>query len=229
MTLQQIIKRLREAATPGDLEGMARVGITPDRAFGTKLPALRRLAREIGRDHALARQLWEAGYRETRILAAMVEEPERVTRRQMDRWARDFAYWELCDQCCMNLFYQLPAAPEQAAAWAGRRGEQQRRAGFALMAVLAVKDKAADDALFEGFFPQIEQGATDARGPVKKAVSWALRNIGKRNMRLNRRAVALARRIAAVDSGAAAWVARDVLRELTDEAQLARIRRRSTR
>ncbi len=226
MNLKQIIARLRAEARPQDLEGMARVGITPDRAFGTKIPALRKLAQKIGRDHALALQLWDAGYRETQILATLVDEPERFTRRQADRWARDFTYWEICDQCCMNLLHRMPWAADKAVAWSGRRGEQQRRAGFALMAVLAVKDKAAGDALFEGFLPHIARGADDARGPVKKAVSWALRNVGKRNERLNRAAVALAEELTTRDAPAARWVGRDARKELTDPAQLARIRAR---
>ncbi len=227
MKLSEVIKRLKKGSLPQDLAGMARFGITPDKAFGTKIPVIRKLAKEIGKDHALATALWKAGYRETQILAAMVEEPEKVTGAQMDKWSLDFSYWEICDQCCMNLFYFLPDAKKKAISWTRQEGTQQKRAGFALMAVMAWKDKESDDKLFKSFFPHIKKGATDPRGPVKKAVSWAIRNIGKRNLALNKEAVKLAREIDTMDHKSAKWVAKDALRELQDKKQLDRLKKKT--
>ncbi|MCP4606485.1 MAG: DNA alkylation repair protein [Proteobacteria bacterium] len=224
MRIDEILKELKKESDSKDLEGMARVGITPDRAFGTKLPVLRKLAKRIGKDHDLAIRLWNKGYRETQILAAMLDEPGEVTQEQMDSWARDFSYWEICDQCCMNLFYLLPFAMETAIAWTQEKDEQLKRAGFALMAVMAWKDKEAKDKVFIELFPYIKEGSKDERGPVKKAVSWSLRNIGKRNLSLNRKAVKLAKTIDKLNLKPAKWVAKDVLRELTDEKQLNRLK-----
>lgn len=151
MTFEEIIACLKRESNPADLAGMARVGIRPDRAFGTKLPALRSLAKRIGKNHELAARLWRAGYRETQILAAMIDEPAKVTRRQMNEWAQNFTYWEICDQCCMNLFYPLPFAADTAIKWLTAAGEQQKRASFALMAVIAWKDKRASDEILKGF------------------------------------------------------------------------------
>jgi len=214
MTLDEIIKKLKKESDPGNLEGMARVGIKPENAFGTKLPVIRALAKEIGRNHALARELWKAGYRETRILAAMVEEPGRVTEKQMDRWLRDFTYWEICDQVCMNLFYLLPWAHGKAIEWCRLEEEQQRRAGFALMAVIAWKDKKAPDSALIEFLPHLKKGAFDSRGPVKKAVSWALRQTAKRNNKLKNEALKISRELARADSKHAKWVAKDVIRKI---------------
>jgi 3-methyladenine DNA glycosylase AlkD len=174
---------------------------------------MRALAKEIGRDHQLAQELWKAGYRETRILASMVEEPERVTARQMDQWLRDFSYWEICDQCCMNLFHLLPQAFDKAKAWTRRKAEQQRRAGFALMAILAWKRKDPDeDERFRELLPLLRDGASDDRIPVRKAVSWALRRIGERNLDLEQEVTQLANDLAEHSSKSARWVSRDVLK-----------------
>jgi 3-methyladenine DNA glycosylase AlkD len=167
-----------------DRAGMARFGINVDEALGVSVTALRRLARQLPRDHGLAAGLWETGVHEARILASMVEEPERVTARQMDRWARDFDSWDLCDQCCQNLFWRTPFAESKSVAWAARTREFEKRAGFALMASAAVKDRDAPDARFLGYLKLIEREATDSRNFVRKAVNWALRQIGKRNRRL---------------------------------------------
>jgi 3-methyladenine DNA glycosylase AlkD len=209
-----VLTRLEALAAPGGRAGMARFGINPDRALGVRIPDLRRLAREIGRDHSLALRLWRTGVHEARILASMVDEPERVTERQMETWARSFDSWDLCDQVCGNLFDRTPFSHAAAARWAERKEEFVKRAGFALMAWLAVHDKEAGDRAFEGFLPLIEREADDARNFVKKAVNWALRQIGKRNARLRRDAVRVARRLAARDTSAARWVGRDALREL---------------
>jgi 3-methyladenine DNA glycosylase AlkD len=193
---------------------MARFGINPEGTLGVPMPVLRGIAREARRSHELARDLWASGVHEARILATLVEEPERVTARQMDAWARQFDSWDVCDQACMNLFRYTPPAFEEAAKWARAKPEFVRRAGFALMAALAAKAKGAPDSRFEAFFPLIAEAAGDDRNFVKKAVNWALRGIGKRNPALRDRAIAAAEEIRLQDSRAARWVAGDALREL---------------
>ena len=178
------------------------------------MPVIRKLAKQAGRSHELARGLWESGVHEARILATLVEEPARVTARQMDRWARDFDSWDVCDQACMNLFRYTPFAFDKAAEWASAKPEFVRRAGFALMAALAGKARNAPDEQFERLLPLIAQASTDERNLVKKAVNWALRGIGKRNEGLRQAAMRAAEEIAGRDSRSARWVAKDALREL---------------
>jgi 3-methyladenine DNA glycosylase AlkD len=193
---------------------MARYGINSKGTLGVPMPVLRKLAKEAGRNHELAAQLWASGIHEARILATLIDDPALVTGRQMDRWARDLDSWDVCDQACQNLFRFTPRAFAKAAKWAGARREFVRRAGFSLMAGLAVKARAASDAQFEAFFPLIAEAAVDDRNMVKKAVNWALRQIGKRNSTLCAKAIATAQVIANRDSRAARWVAADALREL---------------
>jgi 3-methyladenine DNA glycosylase AlkD len=214
MDAQSLIGALRSHANPVNVAGMARFGINPRNTLGVPMPVLRGLAREAGRNHALAQELWDSAIHEARILATLVDEPARVTRRQADRWARDFDSWDVCDQACQNLFRYTPFAFEKAAGWARARPEFIRRAGFAMMAGLAVKAKTASDEQFEAFLPLIAEAAADERNFVKKAVNWALRQIGKRNPRLRAKAIAAANEIRQQDSRAARWVARDALREL---------------
>lgn len=202
-------------ASPEDVAGMARFGIHVENAFGLRIPVLRKTAKETGRDHALALALWASGKHEARILASMVDEPARVTRAQMERWARAFDSWDLCDQCCMNLFDETPFAWDVALAWSAREEEFVKRAGFALMACLAWRDEDAPDARFAPFLDAIERESDDDRNFVKKAASWALRQIGKRSPGLRNAALARAERIAERGSRAARWVAADALRELT--------------
>jgi 3-methyladenine DNA glycosylase AlkD len=202
---------------------MARFGINPDRALGVRIPDLRRLARELGRDHRLALALWATGVHEARILASMVDDPAWVTERQMERWARDFDSWDLCDQVCGNLFDRTPFAVRKAHAWAAGEPEFVKRAGFALMAWRAVHQRQGPDREILDYLPVIERQAGDDRNYVKKAVSWALRQIGKRNRRLHGAAVSTAERITARDSRPARWVAADALRELRSRAVLDRL------
>jgi 3-methyladenine DNA glycosylase AlkD len=203
---------------------MARFGINPDRALGVRIPDLRRLAKQVGTDHSLALGLWKTGIHEARILASMIDDPAAVTERQMESWVGDFDSWDLCDQCCGNLFDRTPFAFDKAVEWAGRDEEFVKRAGFALMAWAAVHDKTADDRVFIEFLPLVEREADDDRNFVKKAVNWALRQIGKRNRRLNRAAVSVARRLAKRnDSPAARWIGTDALRELTSEGVRSRL------
>ncbi len=214
-----LLAHLQAHANPANVAGMARFGINSENTLGVSVTELRRVARETGRSHPVARALWASGIHEARILATMVEEPERVTPRQMDAWARQFDSWDVCDQACMNLFRYTPFAFEKAAEWARAKPEFVRRAGFALMAALAGKAKGAPDAQFEAFFPLIAEAAGDERNFVKKAVNWALRGIGKRNPALREKAIAVAERIRRQDSRAAKWVAGDALRELRLETR----------
>jgi 3-methyladenine DNA glycosylase AlkD len=202
---------------------MARYGISRVNTLGVSAPDLWGLARRIGRDHELALALWDSGIHEARKLAALIDDPRLVTSGQMERWVEDLDSWDVCDAVCSVLFDKTPHAWTKAAAWTRRRGEFVRRAGFVLMAALAVHDKEAPDGRFLALLPLIERGATDERNFAKKAANWALRQIGKRNLQLNRAAVARARRIRQLESPAARWVAADALRELTSPATTARL------
>ena len=210
----EVLAQLKSLAKPRNLDGMARFGINPKGRLGLSVPEMRRIAKQTGRDHRLALELWDSGIAEARIVASMVDEPARATSSQMDRWVRDFDSWDVCDQVCGNLFDKTPYAWAKARAWARRKEEFVKRAGFALMACLAWHDKAAPDAAFLRFFPSIRRGATDERNFVKKAVSWALRTIGKRNVRLRLAALREARALRALGDKAARWVGADVEREL---------------
>ena len=214
MTAAEILAALRAQANPKNVAGMARYGISANGTLGVPVAEIRRLAKQAGRSHELAAELWASGIHEARILATIVDDPALVTRRQMDRWARDFDSWDVCDQACQNLFRYTPLAWTMTAEWSGARGEFVRRAAFALMAGLAVKARQAPDEDFEALLPLIAGAATDERNLVKKAVNWALRAISKRNPRLRSSAIAAAEDIHAIDSPAARWIASDALREL---------------
>jgi 3-methyladenine DNA glycosylase AlkD len=205
---------------------MARYGITAKQVLGVSIPNLRKMAKEIGTDHDLARQLWALESRETRILASMIADPKMVTEEQMESWATDFDSWEVCDQCCSNLFAKTRFAYQKAVEWSAREEEFIKRAGFVLIARLAVGDKAASDAQFEGFFLLIRREATDDRNYVRKAVIWALRQIGKRNLALNERALKTAVEIQTMGARNARWIASDAIRELTSEAVQGRLQAR---
>lgn len=217
MDERAVLERLKALANPEAVAGMARFGINPTNTYGIAIPTLRALAKQIGRDHGLALRLWESGVHEARILASMIDDPKAVTEAQMEAWVRDFDSWDVCDQVCGNLFDRMPFACDKAVAWSAREEEFVRRAGFALMAWLAFHDKRAPDSVFEAFLPVIQRHAADGRNFVKKAVNWALRQIGKRNLALNRKAIETARMIQQIDSKAARWVAADALRELESD------------
>lgn len=228
MSLDEILSRLRSLSNPKAVAGMARFGINPKNTYGISIPTLRKIAIELGRDHDLAQQLWGSGIHEARILAAMIDDYEKVTEHQMESWVKDFDSWDVCDQCCNNLFAKTRFAHQKAAEWSSRKEEFVKRAGFALMAALAVHDKDTPDAKFLIFLPLIKLRSSDERNFVKKAVNWALRQIGKRNRRLNRSAIKTAREIRELDSKAAKWIAADALRELTSadvQRKLCRVRR----
>ena len=206
------------------VEGMARFGIKSTSSFGVSVPKLRILAREVGHDHLLALRLWETGLHDARLLATMVDDPRQVTLDQMDKWVRDFDSWDVVDGSCGNLFDKTPFAVAKASEWCKREEEFVKRAGFVMMAELAVHDKEANDKVFLDFLPLIIGGASDKRNFVKKAVNWALRQIGKRNLRLNKAAVSTALKIQKMESGAAKWVASDALRELKSTQVLRKLR-----
>ena len=225
MQYKDILERLKALADPEAVKGMARYGINAEKNYGVSMPKLTELAKEIGRDHLLAQQLWDASIREARILAAIIDDPRLVTKYQMEQWVKDLDSWEVCDQCCMKLFKRTKFAYPKAVEWSARGEEFVKRAGFVLMACLTVSDKKADDREFLKFLPLIKREAGDNRALVKKSVNWALRQIGKRSRALNEMAIKTAREIQQIDSTSAKWIASDAIRELTSEAVQKRLRR----
>ncbi len=220
---------IQQLETLGDSEAipfMAKFGITPDQTYGVKIPELRILAKSFRKDHELALALWEIDNRETRILASMIADPKLLTEKQMESWAECFDYWEICDQVCMNLFEKHSLAWDKAISWSNQQNEGKKRAAFVLMARLAVSDKKASDEKFLPFFPLIIRESSDANNLVKKAVNWALRQIGKRNLSLNQQAIKVAEDIQKINSRNARWIAADALRELKSEAVRNRFNKR---
>lgn len=214
MEPEQVLEKLHEMAEPANLEGQARFGIDISKSLGISMTRLRPLARSIGKDHDLALALWESGIREARILGTLVDDPERVTEEQMERWAADFRSWEVVDAACCNLFDRTSFRFDKAVEWATREPEFVKRAGFSLMAGIAVHDRRATDDQLAALLPVIERESCDPRNFVHKAVNWALRQIGKRNLDLNRAAIEAGKRIAAMECKGARWVASDALKEL---------------
>jgi 3-methyladenine DNA glycosylase AlkD len=224
VTRDEVLERLRSLADPAAKAGMARFGIETGTALGISIPTLRALARDIGRDHGLAEELWASGVHEARILAALVDDPKLVTEEQMERWVVQIDSWDVCDGVCSDLFDRTPFAHAKAAEWSTREEEFVKRAGFVLMAALAVHDKRAPDERFLEMLPLIERESHDERNFVRKAVNWALHQIGKRNRGLNAAAIAAGERIQAQGSRAARWIAADALRELRSEKVQARLK-----
>ncbi len=220
---EALLQELRALANPANVEGMARYGINPHNTLGVSMVELRAMARRVGKNHRLALDLWASGIHEARILAALVDDPHLVTEEQADNWALDIDSWDVCDQLCGNLLDRTAFAYRKAEEWCGREETFVKRAGFVLIAQLAVHDKKAEDEAFLAFLPLVRRESGDDRNFVKKAVSWALRHIGKRNARLNLAAVEVAREIRQMDSRSARWIASDALRELTGEAVQKRV------
>ncbi|MBL7206408.1 MAG: DNA alkylation repair protein [Candidatus Aenigmarchaeota archaeon] len=218
MQAEEIVEKLKEQSVPEDREGMKRFGIDTSKALGIRIPILRKMAKEIGKNHQLAQELWDTDLHEIRILASMIDDPKLVTEEQMDQWVKGFNSWDICDQCCMNLFDKTEFAKAKALEWSSKEEEFVRRAGFALMASLALHRNKHNDEYFMEFFPMIKEKSTDERNFVKKAVNWALRQIGKRNLVLNEAAIKTAEEIQNMDSKSAKWIAMDALRELKSEA-----------
>lgn len=221
-SLEEVLDKLNAAARPDQVGGM-----TAEGRLGVSVPEMRGIAKAIGRDHQLALALWATGLAEARIVAALVDDPKSLSEQQMDDWEKDFNSWDVCDQVCLNLFDKTPLAWKKVVDWAEREEEYVRRAALALIACLAWHDKKARDEDFIGLFPIIKRGAADERNYVKKAVSWSLRQIGKRNARLNQAALELAAEIGQLPSKAARWVASDAIRELTGAPPKSRAAKRS--
>ncbi len=222
MTAEEILAELRSHANPEARAGQAHFGIVGANALGISVPTLRAMAKRAGRDHALAEALWQSGIHEARILAGMVDEPAKVTKRQMNRWAKDFDSWDVVDGVC-DLFLATPYGYEKAHAWSSHKQEYVKRAAFAMIAYFAYRYKTAPDAEILQFLPVIRREAGDERNFVKKAVNWALRNIGKRNRRCNAAAIKCAEQIRADGTRSGRWIAADALRELRGDAVQARL------
>ncbi|HJW27762.1 MAG TPA: DNA alkylation repair protein [Saprospiraceae bacterium] len=217
---------MQSLSDPDAVAGMARYGIVSKNVLGISVVKLRSIAKEIGKDHRLAQQLWKTGILDARFLAIFIDEPDSVTEAQMERWAKDFDNWAICDGCCLHLFDRTSFAWKKAIAWSNRREEFVRRAAFTLMAVLTVHDKNAHVKEFVRLLPRIKKAAPDERNGVKKAVNWALRQIGKRNLPLNKLAIATAHQIKKMESSSARWIASDALRELTSPAVAKRLKKK---
>lgn len=224
-TAKDLVVKLQEKARPDQLEGLAKFKIGVEKRLGVPIPELRKIAKQTAKNHRLALALWKTGIPDAMILASMVDRPEAVTEKQMDSWVADFNSWDVCDQVCMNLFGKSPHAWRKIHDWAKREEEYTKRAAFTLIACLALHDKAASDDAFIGLIPLIRGGASDDRNFVKKAVNWALRNIGKRNPTLNQRALKTAKEMQKMDSKAARWIGSDAVRDLTSDATKRRLSR----
>lgn len=226
MKEELVLKKLKDMSDPSRLSNMKRFGIETGKAYGISLYDLRKLAKEIEKDHNLALKLWRTDIHEARLIASMVDDPEKVTEKQMEDWAKDFNSWDICDQVCDNLFMHTKFAYPKVYEWAEREEEFVKRASFALIACLSWHDKNAKDEVFLKMLPIIKEASTDERNFVKKAVNWALRNIGKRNLNLNRQSIKFAKtNLLAVDSKSAKWIARDAIRELESEKIQTRLKK----
>src|SRR5580693_10357320 len=223
-----VLRELKEVADPKVRAKLAYFGVNVPKAYGISAPVLHAFARHIGKDQSLAEELWSTAIHEARILAALIGEAEKITAAQMELWVRDFDSWDLVDTACCYLYAHAKPAWDKVYEWSSRRAEFEKRAAFSLAAYLAYKDKMAEDAKFERFLTVIERESYDERNFVRKAVNWALRNIGKRNLRLNRAAIRSAERILGQGSRTARWIARDALRELRSEAVQARLQRKAS-
>ena len=223
--LNKILKELKAMEDQSCVEGMARYGIRSEKCYGVSMTKLMAIKRRVGKDHELADGLWKSGIHDARLLACLIDDPKQVTETQMDRWVKDFDNWAICDGCCGHLFDKTPFAYRKAREWTRRKEEYVKRAGFVLVATLTVHDKKDDDDAFLVFLPSILEASTDERNYVMKAVNWALRQIGKRNPRLNKEAIRVAERMRMSDSKSAKWIASDALRELKSDPVRARFER----
>jgi 3-methyladenine DNA glycosylase AlkD len=219
MKSTEILQKLATRQDPRAVEGMAHYGIVARKVLGGwSMPELRKLARDIGPAHGLAQKLWASEIYEARLLAIMIDEPEKISERQLEKWVKDFDNWAVCDGACIHLFRYTRFAHSKCVEWSSRQEEFVKRAAFSLMAGLTVADRTASNRNFLKFLPLIKRAAMDERNLVKKSVNWALRQIGKRNLQLNRAAIAAGQVIQGLDSRAARWIAADALRELQSPA-----------
>jgi 3-methyladenine DNA glycosylase AlkD len=217
-TVEEILQKLKEKARPDQLEGMARFGMTADQRLGVSVPHMRRIAKEIGKDHQLALQLWKSGIQEARIVAAMIGEPDKLSEQEMEEWVLDINSWDVCDQVSMNLFDKTPLAWKKIQDWSLREEEFVKRTAFSLIACVAWHQKDLPDKKLIDLLPLIKRESTDERNFVKKAVNWALRTIGKKNKNLNKNAIKTAKEIQQIDSKSARWIASNAIKELESEA-----------
>ena len=224
-SVEEVLKKLQAHSRPNGLRGMARYGIMIERRLGVSVPQMRKMAKELGKNHKLALGLWKTGIPEARIVAAMIDEPELLTEKQMEDWVKGIDSWDICDQVCMNLFEKSPLAWKKIFDWSEREEEFVKRAAYALVACLAWHNKDAEDEEFISLFPVMKRGATDERNFVRKAVNWALRNVGKRNVNLNRAAIDTAKEISGIDSKSARWIASDAIRELESPSVKKRLKK----
>jgi len=222
ISVDEVLKRLEVEAKSDQLAGMARYGIVVEKRLGVSIPELRKIAKELGKNHDIALELWKTGISDALILASMIGEPEKLTEEQMEEWVKDFNSWDVCDQVCNNLFNKHPLVWKKILDWSKREEVFVKRAAFALLSSLAVHNKAPDEKFID-FLPVIKREAVDNRNYVKKAVNWALRNIGKRSLNLNKSAINVAREIHQIDSKASRWIASNAIRELESNAVQKRI------
>lgn len=222
--VNEILKELKSQGRPEALKNLEKYGINVESALGVSIPELRKLAKTLGKNHDLAIALWDTGIHDARLLASMVDESDKVTSSQMDKWAKDFNSWDICDQCCNNLFVFTVYSDIKANSWSKSNVEFVKRAGFVLMAVQAVHHRTENNDKFIAYFDIIKQNAGDDRNFVKKAVNWALRQIGKRNWELNELALSVCEELQQSDSKTAKWIASDAIRDLTSNTAKRRIR-----
>lgn len=224
MTLSEVLNDLKSRENSKSRDGMSRFGINPEKAFGISVKYLRELGKKIGKNHKLALELWETGFHEARILATIIDEPNKASKSQFNKWINDVNSWDLCDQLCNNLLVKTVYAYDLAFEWSKSKTEFKKRAGFTLFAVIAVHWKYLEDLDFIKVFPRIIDEATDDRNFVKKAVNWALRQIGKRNSNLNKLAVETAEVLTSSENKSAKWIGKDALKELTDKNVFIRLK-----
>ncbi len=225
MDYDEIIEFIMSSGDPKNVEGMARYGINPHNNYGVSITKIREIAKEVGKDHKLAVRLWDSGIHDVRLLAPLIADPEKATPPMIEKWVSQIDSWDICDNLCGGFFQGIDDPYGHAEKWCQREEEFVKRAGFVLVARLAVKDKKAEDARFEYYFPLIYSEAVDERNMVKKGVNWTLRQIGKRNMALNKKAVKMALKIEKLDSKSARWIAKDALRELRSDKVRERLAR----
>jgi 3-methyladenine DNA glycosylase AlkD len=218
MQYKEVLEKLKSLSNPKNVEGMARFGINPKNTYGVSIPNLRKIAKGIGKNHEIAQQLWESEIHEARILASMIDNPKMITEKQMEDWVKEFDSWDVCDQVCMNLFDKTNFAYDKVIEWSKRNEEFIKRAGFALIACMAFHNKDIENKDFIKLLPIIKRESTDDRNFVRKAVNWALRQIGKRNTNLNKEAIKTAKEIQKIDSKTAKWIASNAIKELTSQS-----------
>lgn len=225
MNYQEIIEKLESLENLKNVEGMARFGIKPKaRVLGISIPVIRKMGKDIGKNHNLALKLFDSEIHEAQILAGYIADSEKFTKKQIEKWVRAFDSWDVVDQVCLAVIWEVKFAVKIIFEYSKRKEEFVKRTAFTLMCCLAVHDKKMKDAEFEKFFPLIIKASTDERNFVKKAVNWALRQIGKRNKNLNKKALKVAKEILKIDNKVAKWIAKDAICELESSAVQKRLK-----